>query len=182
MVEATGRGYTQSGAGEYPLSETEIRAMFLWMVTHPNISVVNSQDTSVPMHLRPPSTSKADESMYYTDNAYYLMFDEEGKAQSGYVFAGDVFWTYSNRSRLRAGQAPREGSSLFGHGPDYGYAEFGAIWYGDELWGNWSDYWKDFKARCTSSGPRASTHNTVRWNAAERTRSSGRRTHRQAST
>ncbi|MGV8105758.1 MAG: M14 family metallopeptidase [Mesotoga sp.] len=144
QTEATGRGYTQSGAGEYPLSENEMRYMFLWMVTHPNISVVNSQDTSVPMHLRPPSTSKADESMYYTDNAYYLMFDEEGKAQSGYIYAGDVFWTYSNRSRLASGGTLREGSSLFGHGPDYGYGQFGAIWYGDELWGNRYDYIFDY--------------------------------------
>jgi hypothetical protein len=143
MAEATGRGYTQGGAGEYPLSETEMRAMFLWMVTHPNISIVQSMDTSVPMHLRPPSTSRTDESMYYTDNDYYLKFDADGVKESGYAWAGDVFWTYSNRSRILQGTA-RAGSPLFGHSPDYGYFQFGAIWYGDELWGNWSDYWKDF--------------------------------------
>jgi len=143
MAEATGRGYTQGGAGEYPLSETEMRAMFLWMVTHPNISIVQSMDTSVPMHLRPPSTSRTDESMYYTDNDYYLKFDADGVKESGYVWAGDVFWTYSNRNRILQGTA-RAGSPLFGHSPDYGYFQFGAIWYGDELWGNRYDYIFDY--------------------------------------
>lgn len=133
MTEATGYGYTQGGAGEYPLSEPEIRSMFLWMVTHPNISIVQTMDTSVPMHLRPPSTSRAEESMFPEDNAYYDFFDEEGRKLSGYAKAGDVYYDYSNG----------RGSPLFGHSPDYGYFQFGAIWYGDELWGN-QDYVTDF--------------------------------------
>lgn len=133
MTEATGFGYTQGGAGEYPLSEPEIRSMFLWMVTHPNISIVQTMDTSVPMHLRPPSTSTREESMFVEDNNYYEFFDEEGSKLSGYARAGDVFWEYSNG----------RGNPLFGHSPDYGYFQFGAIWYGDELWGN-QDYVEDF--------------------------------------
>jgi hypothetical protein len=62
--DATGRGYTQFGAGEYPLSEIETRSTVLWLLSHPNISVVNSLDTRVPMHLRPPSTSSSEESMF----------------------------------------------------------------------------------------------------------------------
>ena len=42
------------------------------------------------------------------------------------------------------GERPREmrGFPLFGHSPDFGYFQFGAIWYGDELWngGRMKDY------------------------------------------
>jgi hypothetical protein len=67
--DKTGRGYTQSGAGAFPLSETETRSVVLFLLSHPNVSIANSQDTRVPMHLRPPSTSKSDERMYPEDLA-----------------------------------------------------------------------------------------------------------------
>ncbi len=120
--EATGRGNTQRGAGEYPLSETETRAVVTFLLSHPNIYVVNSMDTSVPMHLRPPSTSPSAERMYPEDLKWYKLFDELGKKITGYEKAGDVYDDYG------------EGSPLFGHGPDFGYWYFGAIWYGDEIW------------------------------------------------
>src|SRR4030042_894271 len=60
--EETGRGFTQGGSGEFPLSETETRAVVSFLLTHPNVYVVNSMDTSVPMHLRPPSTSPSEDS------------------------------------------------------------------------------------------------------------------------
>ena len=131
MREATGYGWTQGGAGEYPLSEPEMRSMFLWMVTHPNISIVQTMDTAVPMHLRPPSTSRTEESMFPEDAAYYVWFDTHGKELSGYARAGDVYQDYGG------------GRPLFGHSPDYGYFQFGAIWYGDELWGR-QDYVEDY--------------------------------------
>ena len=56
-LEVTGRGWTQRGAGAYPLSETETRSVVTFLLTHPHIYVVNSMDTRVPMHLRAPSTS-----------------------------------------------------------------------------------------------------------------------------
>jgi hypothetical protein len=120
--EETGRGYTQGGAGEYPLSETETRAVVLFLLSHPNVYVVNSMDTSVPMHLRPPSTSPSEERMYPEDLKWYKIFDEIGRKKTGYEKAGDVYNDYGN------------GSPLFGHGPDFGYWYFGAIWYGDEIW------------------------------------------------
>ncbi len=128
--EQTGRGYTQGGAGEYPLSETETRAVVEFLLTHPNIYVVNSMDTSVPMHLRPPSTSPSAERMYPEDLAWYKTFDAIGKKLTGYEKAGDVYDDYGS------------GSPLFGHGPDFGYWYYGAIWYGDEIW-NGARY-KDF--------------------------------------
>jgi hypothetical protein len=121
-TEETERGYTQGGAGEYPLSETETRAVVLFLLSHPNIYVVNSMDTSVPMHLRPPSTSPSEDRMYPEDLKWYRIFDDIGKKTTGYEKAGDVYNDYGN------------GSPLFGHGPDFGYWYFGAIWYGDEIW------------------------------------------------
>ena len=120
--ELTGRGFTQGGAGQFPLSETETRAVVDFLLTHPNVYIVNSMDTSVPMHLRPPSTSPSDERMYSEDLAWYKTFDDIGKKITGYEKAGDVYDDYG------------EGNPLFGHGPDFGYWYYGAIWYGDEIW------------------------------------------------
>ncbi|MFH1765918.1 MAG: M14 family metallopeptidase [Gemmatimonadota bacterium] len=130
--DRTGRGYTQSGAGEYPLSEIETRSVVVFLLENPNVSVANSMDTTVPMHLRAPSTSPGPERMYPEDLALYEYFDSVGMAITGYPYAGDVFHDYSTRSRPDAG--PMDGSPLFGHGPDFGYWYYGAIWYGDELW------------------------------------------------
>lgn len=129
-VEATGRGFTQRGAGEYPLSEIETRSVVTFLLSHPNVYVVNSMDTRVPMHLRAPSTSPAEERMYTEDLLWYEYFDSIGKGITGYERAGDVYQDYGH------------GNPLFGHGPDFGYWYFGAIWYGDELWngGRYKDY------------------------------------------
>lgn len=131
--ELTDRGFTQRGAGDFPLSESETRSVVIFLLSHPNVYVVNSMDTSVPMHLRPPSTSESDERMYQEDLYWYKIFDEIGKKITGYEKAGDVYKDYG------------EGNPLFGHGPDFGYWYFGAIWYGDELWNGakYKDYNND---------------------------------------
>lgn len=133
----TGRGYTQFGAGEYPLSEIETRSTVLWLLSHPNISVVNSLDTRVPMHLRPPSTSSSEESMFEKDREIYEYYDSLGMSITGYPWAGDVYETYSTRWKVnRLTGDPLKPNPLFGHGPDFGYFYYGAVWYGDELWNN----------------------------------------------
>jgi len=135
--DATGRGYTQFGAGEYPLSEIETRSTVLWLLSHPNISVVNSLDTRVPMHLRPPSTSSSEESMFLKDRLIYEYYDSLGMTITGYPWAGDVYDTYSTRGKVnRLTGDPLKPNPLFGHGPDFGYFYYGAVWYGDELWNN----------------------------------------------
>lgn len=135
--DLTGRGYTQFGAGEYPLSEVESKSTVLWMLSHPNISVVNSMDTRVPMHLRPPSTSKSEERMYPSDLAIYREMDALGLSFTAYPWAGDVFETYSTRYKINTMTGdPLKPTPLFGHGPDFGYFYYGSIWYGDELWNN----------------------------------------------
>jgi hypothetical protein len=144
--DATDRGYTQFGAGAFPLSEPETRATVLWLLTHPNVSVANSMDTRVPMHLRPPSTSKSAERMYPEDLAYYERFDSIGLSITKYPWAGDVYDTYRTRVPFSPMTGdPTRPSPLFGHGPDFGYFYYGAIWYGDELWngGRMRDYNED---------------------------------------
>ena len=82
--ELTGRGWTQVGAGEYPLSEPETRAVVLFLLTHPNVALGQSMDTPMAMHLRPPSTSRSHESMAPEDLKWYRYFDRQGKKLSGY--------------------------------------------------------------------------------------------------
>jgi hypothetical protein len=148
MTEATGRGNTQFGAGEYPLSEPETRAVFLWQVRHPNISVTNSMDTAVPMHLRGPSTCEERDCMFASDLRLFQFFDSVGLSYTKYPWAGDVYRTYATRFSPPGQGTPEP---LFGHGPDFGYFQMGQIWYGDELWnggrerdyngdGNWDQY------------------------------------------
>jgi len=170
-LDMTGRGWTQGGAGEYPLSEVETRYVVLFLFQHPNVSIGQTMDTTVPMLLRPPSTSRSEDSMFKEDLALYKYFDTEGKKITGYAQAGDVYWDYSGAARrladALAGRPPAErgrggfsleeaprgpedpsditGSPLFGHSPDWGYFQYGAIWYGDELWngGRVKDYNND---------------------------------------
>jgi hypothetical protein len=153
-LDQTGRGYTQGGAGEYPLSEPETRAVFTFLLEHPNVSIGQTMDTSMPMLLHGPSTSPMSESMFPEDMKIYQYFDEEGKKITGYPYAGDTYWDYANAGRndrdTRAMAAemgfeiPRQpqGEPLFGHSPDFGYLYYGAVWYGDELWngGRVKDY------------------------------------------
>lgn len=133
--DSTGRGWTQFGAGEYPLSEPETRVVVMWMLTHPNVGVANTMDTSVPMHLRPPSTCEETECMFPSDLALYQYFDSVGLSITGYPWAGDVYRKYNTRIPVNpfTGDTARP-QPLFGHSPDFGYFHLGAIWYGDELW------------------------------------------------
>ena len=133
--DATKRSWTQHGAGEYPLSEPETRTFVLFLLKHPNISIVNSMDTSVPMHLRGPSTSFSEERMYPEDLAILKYFDREGQKITGYPWAGDTYNDYRTRREFNPVTGdPTIPVPLFGHGPDFGYWYYGSIWYGDELW------------------------------------------------
>ncbi len=146
MREETGRGQTQGGAGEYPLSEPETRAVFLFLMTHPNIAIVNSLDTAVPMILRGPSTSKSEETMFAADLELIRKFDAKGLELTSYPWAGDTYDVYATRGGPNplTGE-PARPTPLFGHGPDFGYSFYGAVWYGNEIWngGRFVDYDSD---------------------------------------
>ena len=145
MKEETGRGYTQFGAGAYPLSEPETKATFMFLITHPNVGIVQSLDTAVPMILRGPSVSKSEETMFPEDLELIRRFDAKGLEITGYPWAGDTFFVYSTRNRTPAPGEELQGSPLFGHGPDFGYTYYGSVWYGNEIWngGRMVDYDKD---------------------------------------
>jgi hypothetical protein len=146
MREETGRGYTQGGSGEYPLSEPETRAVFLFLMAHPNVATVQSLDTAVPMILRGPSTSKSEESMFPADLELIRKFDAKGLEITNYPWAGDTYDVYATRGGADpiTGDPPRP-TPLFGHGPDFGYLFYAAVWYGNEIWngGRFVDYDKD---------------------------------------
>ena len=146
MREETGRGQTQAGAGEYPLSEPETRAVFLFLMSHPNVAIVQSLDTAVPMILRGPSTSRSDETIFPADLELIRKFDAKGLEITGYPWAGDTYDVYATRGGVNplTGEAPRP-TPLFGHGPEFGYSSYGAVWYGNEIWngGRFVDYDKD---------------------------------------
>jgi murein tripeptide amidase MpaA len=145
-MESTGRGRTQGGAGEYPLSEPEIRCFVQFLLTHPNISIVNSMHSQAGTLTHGPSTSAMNESMFPEDIALYRHFDREGKEITGYHFAGDMFEYRISRDTLLLhshdrqlspdvmATVPRKFTPSFGQGPDFGYFYYGAIWYADELY------------------------------------------------
>jgi len=145
MREETGRGYTQGGAGAYPLSEPETKAVFMFLMTHPNVAIVQSLDTAVPMILRGPSVSKSEETMFPEDLELIQKFDKKGLEITGYPWAGDTFFVYSTRNRTPPPGQELQGSPLFGHGPDFGYTYYGSVWYGNEIWngGRMVDYDKN---------------------------------------
>lgn len=142
MTEETGRGYTQGGAGEYPLSEPETKAVFDFLIRRPNIAIVQSLDTSVPMILRGPSTSKSEESVFPEDLEILRKFDKKGLEITNYPWAGDTFFVYATRNQTPPPGQELQGTPLFGHGPDFGYLYYGAVWYGNEIWdgGRVKDY------------------------------------------
>lgn len=156
MREETGRGYTQGGAGAHPLSEPETMAVFMWLMTHPNVGIVQSLDTSVPMILRGPSVAKSEEAMLPRDLALIQKYDKVGLEITGYPWAGDTFFNYSTRNANPEFGEP-QGTPLFGHGPDFGYSYYGAVWYGNEIWngGRFTDYDKD---------GRIDAYEVLRWN------------------
>ncbi len=126
--DATGRGRTQWGAGEYPLSEPEVRNIVVFLMRHTNINTVETYDTTVPMLLRPPSMGD-DRLMHPEDEWWYKEYDRVGSQITGYERTGNVFRDYGG------------GNPLFGHSPDFGYFAYGSIWYGDEMWnGGRKDY------------------------------------------
>jgi hypothetical protein len=74
--------------------------------------------------------------MYPEDLAHYERFDSIGMSITNYAAAGDVYNAANRFLQALRGRAdePFRPVPTFGHGPDFGYFYYGAIWYGDELW------------------------------------------------
>ena len=67
------------------------------LIAHLNISIGRSMDTPMPMHLRPPSTSKSEERRFEEDLKWHRSFDREGKRITGKLWAGEVYHDYRTR-------------------------------------------------------------------------------------
>ena len=96
---------------------------------------MQSLDTSVPMILRGRRPASPRSPCFPADLELLRKFDQKGLEITGYPWAGDTYFVYANRGRGGAPPQPdAQGSPLFGHGPDFGYLYYGAIWYGNEIW------------------------------------------------
>jgi murein tripeptide amidase MpaA len=73
----------QAGAGPYPLSEPETRAVAEFIIAHPNISCGITYHTYSGVILRPSST-KPDDDMIYNDLVVFKEMGERGTAITGY--------------------------------------------------------------------------------------------------
>ncbi len=72
--------------------------------------------------------------MFPADHKIYKHMDSLGLSFTHYPWAGDVYETYNTRTKInRMTGEPTKPSPLFGHGPDFGYFQYGSVWYGDEL-------------------------------------------------
>jgi hypothetical protein len=87
------------------------------------------------MHLRGPSTDFSAKGMYDADRRLFEYYDTLGMKITGYPWAGDVYDEYNTKEPVNdyTGDSAKP-EPLFGHGPDFGYSYYGAIWYGDEIW------------------------------------------------
>ncbi len=74
---------TQSGAGAYPLSEPETRALADWMIAHPNTCGSQHYHTWSGVILR-PSSVRGDDGMPMADVRAYTAMGEMGTAETGY--------------------------------------------------------------------------------------------------
>jgi hypothetical protein len=87
--------------------------------------------------LRGPSTCNDEECVKPADLRLLEQLDRVGQRLTGYTRAGNVYFDYATQPPRQAeGSTPdeEEPNPLFGHGPDFGYFQYGAVWYGDEYW------------------------------------------------
>ena len=108
-----------------------------FLIRNPNIGAVNSMDTPADMVLRGPSTCDDEECMKKRDITLMEDLDKVGQRLTGYTRAGNVYQDYAVQPPRQAEGStpqPQTPEPLFGHGPDFGYFQYGAVWYGDEYW------------------------------------------------
>jgi murein tripeptide amidase MpaA len=106
--------FEQSGAGPYPGSEPEVRAMLDFFVAHPNIGAAISYHTHSGVILRPMGT-QSDDDMIAEDLWTYKRFGEIGTRLTGYpalsiwhdfkyhpkqVISGSQDWVYEHLGAL----------------------------------------------------------------------------------
>lgn len=114
--------FRQYGAGDYPLSEPESRAVAEFLLAHPNISGMQCYHTHGGLLLR-PSLVEPDSTLPRADLAVYKRIGAMGTALTGYpvISVYEEFTTDPDK--------PRVGSLM-----QWSYDEFGIITFSTELW------------------------------------------------
>jgi murein tripeptide amidase MpaA len=113
--------FEQTGAGPFPTSEPEVRAMVEFITTHPNIGAGLSFHTHSGVILRPPGTH-ADDEMTPEDLWSYKRFSALGEQFTGYPAIG--IWhdfKYHPKDIITGTQ-------------DWLYEHLGALFWVVELW------------------------------------------------
>ena len=114
--------WEQAGAGPYPLSEPETRALADFIIDHPNIHGSQHFHTFSGCILRPP-TSKPTTDMPQLDQAIYRILGQIGTEETGYPCIGihDDF-AYDKKKALNGGLI------------DWVFEQQGMIPFATELW------------------------------------------------
>jgi murein tripeptide amidase MpaA len=114
---------SQAGAGPYPLSEPETRALAEFVVAHPNIAMIQNYHTTGGVLFRMPS-SRPDSELPMKDLALYKRIGELGEEVVGYP-CRSVYETYpaidDRGTRSAAGgfiEWTWDGLGLFGFAPE----------------------------------------------------------------
>ena len=113
--------FEQVGAGPFPASEPEVRAMVEFVIQRPNIGAAISYHTHSGVILRPSGTQSDDE-MIPEDLWSYKRFSELGAQLSGYP-AISIFHDFKYH--------PKE---VIGGTQDWFYEHLGALFWVVELW------------------------------------------------
>jgi len=131
--------HIQRGAGDYPLSEPETRAVAEFILGHRNIAAIQSFHNAGDMILRPPS-SQDDRGIPRSDIRLYDALGRRGeRSLPGYRYL----------------QTFKDLYACYGTLVDWGYMRYGVFTFTNELWSFPSDYNKD---------GRVSTAERLRWN------------------
>ncbi len=113
--------FEQLGAGPYPTSEPEVRAMVHFMTTHPNIGAAISYHTHSGVILRPMGT-QSDDDMTPEDLWQYKQFSDLGAKSSGYP-AISIFHEFKYHPK-----------QIITGTQDWVYEHLGAFFWTVEIW------------------------------------------------
>jgi murein tripeptide amidase MpaA len=114
--------WVQHGAGSYPLSEPETRALAEYLIAHPNIHGSQHFHTFSGCILRPPTAYPTDD-MPALDRNIYAALSAIGEEETGYPCIGiyDDF-AYDRKKAMKGGLL------------DWVYEQLGVIPFSTELW------------------------------------------------
>jgi murein tripeptide amidase MpaA len=116
--------HVQRGAGDYPLSEPESRAVALYILDRPHIAAIQSYHTMGGMILRPPA-SKDDRGVPRRDLRMYHALGRRGeRTLPGYRYLQTCLGLYR----------------LYGGFLEWGYMGLGVYTFTNELWQHQQDY------------------------------------------